>query len=178
MARRKILRMKKLGRTGLAVALASFAVSCMSQEEMSSIEGAVSRFHGQQAAKSDAEAYRETDDLFRDTTSLENFTRLNDAVRLAAVECQAPERNRNAWNVNQSTSGHFITVSYQRTCTSGPLTETFTFRMGGRTPKMVGYNISGMPLLPASQTAPATAPQNEPPPQGDDAKPQAVAQPA
>jgi hypothetical protein len=169
--------MKKLGRAGLAAALAFFAASCMSQEEFGAIEGAVSRFHDQQAAKSDAETYRESDAIFRNATSLENFTRLNEAVRRAAVECQTPARNPSGWNVNQSTSGHFITVSYQRTCTSGPLTETFTFRMGGQAPKLVGYNISGMPLFPATQQAPATPPPSEPPPQGDGAKPQTVAQP-
>jgi hypothetical protein len=49
--------------------------------------------------------------------------------------------------------------------------------MGGQAPKLVGYNISGMPLFPATQQAPATPPPSEPPPQGDGAKPQTVAQP-
>jgi hypothetical protein len=148
----------------------------MSQEELGAVEGAVAVFHQRQAGGQDADVYREAAQDFRGASSLSDFTRLNDAVRRAAAGCEPPQRNPSAWNVNRSTSGHFITVSYQRTCPSGPLAEQFTFRMDGGTPRLAGYHISGMALFPPAPAAPATPAAQESPPAPD--APAAPATPA
>jgi hypothetical protein len=140
----------------LALAAAGLAAACMSQADTSAVEAPAAEFPAQQAQGADAAIYEAASPTFRASARVEDLARLNAAVR--AVEgCSAPARNPNIWNNNMNTSGHFISVVYNRTCTGGDLTENFVFQVNGSDALLHGYNVSGMALFPAAP-APAAAP--------------------
>ena len=137
--------------------------ACMSQENLASIDTAASHFFEQQAAGQDAEIVADSSQGFRDSATVEDLARLNGAVR-ALRNCTAPARDPANWRSNQTTSGHFVTVVYDRECESGGLTETITFQIIGDRAILHGYNVAGMALFPAAAPTtetPPTAPTPE-----------------
>jgi hypothetical protein len=143
-----------------ALAAVGLAAACMSQADTSAVEAAAAEFHQLQAQGGDAAILEAASPGFRASARLEDLARLNAAVR-AVQGCSAPARNPNVWNNNMNTSGHFISVVYNRTCTGGDLTENFVFSVSGAEAKLHGYNVSGMALFPAA-AAPAEQPTSEP----------------
>ncbi len=129
---------------------------CMSQQDTASVEAAAARFHEMQSRGEDAAIFREAAPELRNVSAEENLSRLNSAVRSAAG-CSAPARNPAVLNNNMSTSGHFITVAYDRQCEHGPLTETFVFKIDGEQATLAGYNVGGMALFPPGQAEPPPA---------------------
>jgi hypothetical protein len=143
----------------LALGAAALVSACMSQTDLTAVEAAVVEFHEQQAQGNDAAILEAASPGFRASARLEDLARLNAAVR--GVEgCSAPVRNPNIWNNNVNTSGHYITVVYNRTCTGGDLTENFVFLVNGSDARLYGYNVSGMALFPAAPAAAAEPPAN------------------
>jgi outer membrane murein-binding lipoprotein Lpp len=140
-----------------ATTLSLLLAGCMSQTEVASIEAAAAQFHDLQAAGDDNGIYQAASPQFRAGARLEDITRLNNAVR-GVRGCNAPARDPAQFNNSLNTSGHFITVVYNRQCTDGPLTETFTFIVNGQTAKLFNYNVAGMALFPATPPAAAPAP--------------------
>lgn len=139
----------------LSIATAALVAACMSQADTSAVEGAVAQFHGLQSRGDDAAIYAAASPEFRQNASAENLARIDSAVRNVRG-CAAPTRDPNAWNSNINTSGHFVTVVYNRQCTDGPLAETFVFRLNGNQALLMGYNASGMALFPSAPASPAT----------------------
>lgn len=138
------------------IAAATFMLllaSCMSQADTAGVEAAAARFHDMQAAGDDNGIYQAAAPGFRQGARLEDVARLNSAVRNVRG-CGAPTRDQSTFNNTMNTSGHFITVVYNRTCTDGPLLETFVFILNGSTAQLYNYNVSGMALFPSAPTAP------------------------
>lgn len=161
---------------GLGVIACVLLSACMSQQDTASVEAAADRFHAHQAAGEDQAIYDEASSGFRDAARVEDLARLNAAVR-GAAGCGAPARNPNAWNNTINTSGHFITLVYDRQCDGGPLTETFVFIVQGEQALLQNYNVAGMalfptlaPAAPAPEAAPAeSTPEPAPADQADKA---------
>jgi hypothetical protein len=139
-----------------ALAAAGLAAACMSQADTSAVEAAAAEFHQRQAQGEDAAIFEAASPGFRASARVEDLTRLNAVVR-AVQGCNAPTRNPNIWNNNMNTSGHYISVVYNRTCAGGDLTENFVFVVNGNEALLYGYNVSGMALFPAAPT-PASEP--------------------
>jgi hypothetical protein len=142
----------------LLIAAGSLATACMSATDNAAIAGAVSEFHDRQARGDDAAIYQAATPDLRAAATLQDLTRLNGAVR-AIQGCSAVGPNPDGFNNSMNTSGHFITVTYNRQCTGGPLVETFVFRIAGAHALLQSYNASGMALLaPPAAAAQAPAP--------------------
>ena len=145
----------------------SLLTACMSATDNAAINGAVSEFHDRQARGDDAAIYQAATPDLRAAATLQDLTRLNGAVR-AIQGCSAVGANPDGFNNAMNTSGHFITVTYNRQCTGGPLVETFVFRIAGAHALLQSYNASGMALL-----APPTTAARAPDAAATDAKPAA-----
>jgi hypothetical protein len=141
----------------LLIAASSLLTACMSATDNAAISGAVSEFHERQARGDDAAIYQAATPDLRAAATLQDLTRLDAAVR-AIQGCTAVGANPDGFNNSMNTSGHFITVTYNRQCTGGPLVETFVFRIAGAHALLQSYNASGMALFPAAPAAAAQAP--------------------
>mgnify|MGYP001409373454 CR=1 FL=1 len=144
-----------------AAALALMTAACIAAPDMAAIEAEVARFHERQAASEDAAIYAAAAQGLRDAATLNDLQRLNSAVR--GAQCEPAQRDPNQWHNNMSTSGHFITVVYQRQCQGGGLTETFRFVVTPGGPQLLNYNAAGMALFPQAPAPAETAPENTPP---------------
>lgn len=144
-----------------AVALALLASACINSADMSAIEAQVAQFYERQTAGEDSAIYESAAPAFRGGATFADVQNLNNTVR--AMGCAEPARDPNAWHNNMSTNGHFITVTYNRTCTSGALTETFQFEITPTGPLLLNYHAAG----DAFTNAPPQAAQ----PQGTPGKP-------
>lgn len=150
-----------------AGAFALLATGCIAAPDMAAIEAEVARFYERQMAGDDNAIYSAANADFRRAATLDEVHRLNSAVR--GANCRDAVRDPSAWNNNISTeSGHLITVTYDRTCVSGPLRETFIFRIMPEGPQLLNYNAeSAAPSqagAPASQqAAPAAKPSTQTP---------------
>lgn len=139
----------------LSMAAGALASACMSPTDFSAVERAAAQFHDLQARGDDNAIYQAASPEFRASSRLEDLARIDNAVRTIRG-CQAPARDPNTWNNNINTSGHFITVVYNRQCADGPLAETFVFQVTGNQALLAGYNASGMALFPSAPPGPAT----------------------
>ena len=139
----------------LILSIVALASACMSPTDFAVVERAAAQFHDLQARGDDNAIYQAASPELRASSRLEDLTRIGNAVRNIRG-CQAPARDPNTWNNNIDTSGHFITVVYNRQCADGPLVETFVFRVTGQQALLAGYHASGMALFPASPPSPAT----------------------
>lgn len=139
----------------LSIATAALVAACMSQADTAAVEAAVAQFHALQSRGDDAAIYAAASAEFRQNASAEDLARIDTAVRNVR-SCAAPARDPNAWNSNVNTSGHFVTVVYNRQCADGPLTETFVFRVNNNEALLMGYNAAGMALFPPAPANPAT----------------------
>jgi hypothetical protein len=128
----------------------------MSQADTTAVEGAVAQFHELQARGDDAAIYAAAAPEFRQNASADALARINTAGR-NVKGCAAPARDPAGWNNSMNTRGHFITLTYNRQCADGPLTETFVFRVNGAHVDLFGYNAAGLALFPAAAPAQATA---------------------
>ena len=144
-----------------AAAVTLLLAACMSQADNSAVDAAVAQFHELQAAGDDNGIYQAAAPGFRRGARLEDLARLDNAVRNVRG-CEAATRDPSTFNNTMNTSGHFITVVYNRACADGPLVETFTFAMNGQTAQLYNYNVSGMALFPAAPPPVAPGPPVSP----------------
>lgn len=146
----------------LAAATAIALGACVSEADMSAVEQAASAFHRRQAAGEHQANYDAADQSFRAALPAADFARINEAIR-AAEGCSEPVRDPMNYRSSATTSGNFVMVVYNRTCTGGPLVEQFTFKIVGGAPKLSGYYVSGMALFPnvAGPPAPTQTPPAE-----------------
>lgn len=154
-----------MGTRFILVAAALLLAACVSQADMSAIEGAVSAFHEHQAAGDHQANYDDADPTFRDALTEQDFARIGEAIR-SAPGCNAPVRDPMNYRSSATTSGNFVMVVYNRTCSGGPLVEQFTFKIVGGAPKLTGYYVSGMALFPSATGQPPPTPV-QPPQNGD-----------
>lgn len=146
-------------KTLLSALLACGLGACMSEADIGRITSAVDTFHSRQAARQDEEIYRAAAPAFRSGATLADVRRFNDIVR--AANCSPSVGPSQNWNNAQTTSGHFITISYPRSCERGEIVETFRFMISGNDALLVSYNAQGMALFPPA--APPIEPQPEAP---------------
>jgi hypothetical protein len=138
-----------------ALALAVLASACINSADMSAIEAQVAQFYERQTAGEDSAIYEDAAPAFRGGATFADVQRLNTTIR--ALGCEQAVRDPNQWHNNMSTNGHFITVTYNRTCASGAITETFVFEVTPTGPQLLNYNANG----DAFSNAPPQASQPE-----------------
>ena len=51
------------------------------------------------------------------------------------------------WNDNFTGGGHFLAIAYEARYAKGPATEQFTYRLGGKSPVLVGYHVNAEALI-------------------------------
>ncbi|WP_395646539.1 hypothetical protein [Terricaulis sp.] len=160
-----------------AAVTAAALCACVSEADMSAIERAAASFHQHQAAGEHRANYDAADATFRAALPAADFERINEAIR-NAEGCSDPVRDPMNYRSSATTSGNFVMVVYNRTCTGGPLVEQFTFKIVGGVPRLSGYYVSGMALFPSATGQPAApptqsaapenkAPEEETPPPGN-----------
>jgi len=144
-----------------AGALALLAAGCIAAPDMAAVEAAAAQFYEQQANGDDLGIYQAAAGPFRNSATVNELHGLNSAVR--ALSCETPVRNTGQWHNNISDDGHFITVTYDRQCETGTLTETFIFSMESERAFLMNYNAAGTALQQAPGAPVNVAPGNTPP---------------
>ncbi|MES1200450.1 MAG: hypothetical protein ABUS57_03265 [Pseudomonadota bacterium] len=136
--------------------LAAMALTaCSAPVQMDKATTAVTEFYQKQAAGDDEGIYNDAAPELRNSASLAQWKRLDDAVRAAVARgCAAPPTSATTWNVYYGTGGSRITLVYNRSCADGDLSEQFVYLMQDDEAKLAGYHVSGMALFPSN--APAT----------------------
>jgi hypothetical protein len=133
------------------VASGCLLAACISEQDLAAVESAIAKFHKQQAAGHDVDIYRAASREFKGATTVAGLAQLNDAVRMAEG-CTPPTRDKLNYSSRVSTSGSFVTLSYVRTCTRGPIVEQFLMRLGEGGPELEGYHLGGEAILAPPQS--------------------------
>jgi len=103
-------------------------------------DGAVRHFHSQLDSEAYSDILRESDEAFQNSASSDEITKF-----LAGVHSKLGSSRgftRAGINVNATTNGTFIRVTYQSTFDQGKAAETFVWRRVGDGVKLVRYDIN------------------------------------
>jgi hypothetical protein len=103
-------------------------------------DGAVRHFHTELDSEAYSDILRESDEAFQNSASSDEITKF-----LAGVHSKLGSSRgftRAGINVNATTNGTFIRVSYQSTFDQGNAVETFVWRKVGDGVKLVRYDIN------------------------------------
>jgi hypothetical protein len=108
-------------------------------------DDAVRHFHSQLDSEAYGDILRESDEAFQNSGSGDETTKF-----LAGVHSKLGSSRgftRAGINVNASTNGTFIRVSYQSTFDQGNAVETFVWRKAGDGLKLVRYEVNSNAFL-------------------------------
>jgi hypothetical protein len=121
---------------------ATGACSLIKGRELS--ENAIARFHSQFNSAQYVDIYNQTDEGFKKGSPESEMTALLAAVRrkLGTVK----NTNRVKSNLNATTNGTMVVLSYETEFTEGKATEHFIYRVSGDEAKLYRYDISS-PIL-------------------------------
>lgn len=113
--------------------------------DVTSARKAVVHFHQQLDQEKYADMYAEAAPELREATKQRDFLALMSAVhrKLGVVQ----DATQTQFNVNWTTSGTRVHLNYQTKFAAGNATETFTWKIGGDHPSLVGYNINSNALI-------------------------------
>jgi hypothetical protein len=91
------------------------------------------------------EIYNRADPHFRQTTSIEEWRQLAEAVvrKLGTVK-SAEEVN---WHLNFTPAGTIVALEYETQYANGRAYEVFTWRFSGGDPSLLGYNVNSQALI-------------------------------
>lgn len=73
--------------------------------------------------------------------------RMIDFVHQRVGDCQ-PAAEPSRWLANRGTAGYFVTLTYERSCANGPLTEVYVIKLDDDPPTVWGFNLNSPALLP------------------------------
>ena len=122
-----------------------FTLACSQMMKGKEIaEPAVEKFHTQFNAKQFTEIYNEADPEFKTTVTEEELVTLLEAVhrKLGTVT----KANAAGWNVNATTAGTLVKLSYDVDFSEGKGTEEFVYRVNGDKAGLYNYHVNS-PLL-------------------------------
>ena len=137
----------KTGQTLKVLFIAALLVaisSCNFTKGKAQGESAVAQFHKQFNDGQFHDIYIQADEDFKKAADEASFVELLEAVRrkLGTVKQAKPL----VWNVNVTTSGTLVRLSYDVEFTEGQATEEFVFRVSGNKAMLYNYNVNS-PLL-------------------------------
>ncbi len=107
-------------------------------------EGAAVQFHNQFNRERYREIYRQTNDIFKNSVSEDDF-----AVRLKIVRLRigaVKQSNLSSWQVKDTPAGKIISLQFKTEFTEEDAVEDFVFAVSGDKAVLQGYKISS-PLL-------------------------------
>ena len=118
--------------------------SCSLMKSREPAEAAVANFHIQYNDGQFREIYSQADNEFKKSASEEQLLQLLETARrkLGMVK----QSTQTKWNVNATTSGTLITLTYDVEFSEGKGTEQFVWRMNEDRALLYNYNVNS-PLL-------------------------------
>ncbi|HXG83690.1 MAG TPA: DUF3887 domain-containing protein [Pyrinomonadaceae bacterium] len=126
------------------VALISLIASCSLMKSTKPSEIAVEKFHSQYNQKQFSEIYNQADEKFKNSATEEQFLALFENLykKLGTVK----QSSQVQWNVNATTSGTFVTLTYDVEFSEGKGMEQFVYLTNGDKSALYNYNVNS-PLL-------------------------------
>jgi hypothetical protein len=108
-------------------------------------EPAVAKFHQQFNDKQFTEIYAQSGSKLKDVTTEQELLELFDAIhrKLGTVK----DAKATSWNVNSTTGGTFVNVTYDTEFTDGKGAEQFVFELDGDKAILVSYHINSKELI-------------------------------
>ena len=130
----------------LFVASLTLIASCSLMKSTKPSEIAVEKFHSQYNQKQFSEIYSQADEKFKGSATEEQFLTLFENLykKLGTVN----QANKVQWNVNATTSGTFVTLTYDTEFSEGKGIEQFVFLTNGDEVALYNYNVNSPLLLP------------------------------
>lgn len=127
------------------LALLVFLGSCQAANAKPAAEAQIMPFHDRYNARQFAVIYDSTDATFQQTTSRDDFLKIGEGLhrKLGRVTGTTPA----GYQVNVSTGGTQVTLTYRTTFEKGEGVETFHYRVRGKRASLAGYNINSPALL-------------------------------
>jgi hypothetical protein len=108
-------------------------------------ERAVNVFHLQLDSERYSETYAQADEDFRKASSQEEFEKLSRAIHQKLGKVQSA--NQVGYIVNASSSGTYVTLTYDSTFANGKATEQFVWRLKGDQAALYKYSINSADLI-------------------------------
>jgi hypothetical protein len=126
-------------------AIFSVFAGCSVSEDTKQAEAAVQNFHDLLDSGQSGAIYESTGEELKKVSSQQEFVALLDAVHRKLGQTKTSVRN--GWNVTHSTSGKFVTLTYQTVYAEGQASEQFVYRMDADRPILVGYHVNSNALI-------------------------------
>ena len=131
--------------TCAALAFGLALAACSSPADIRSAQAAVGQFHQALNAGGFDAIYDQSAPAMKAATPRDKFVKFLAAVhrKLGVAGATADQ----GFNVNYSTSGQFVTLTYATTYANGPAQESFVFRLDHGAASLVGYHINSDALI-------------------------------
>lgn len=136
----------KLNLAIACIALAFAALGCGAMmKRKDAAEPAVAKFHQQLNDKQFAQIYAESGEKMKAVSTEQEMVEIFEAIhrKLGNVK----NTTAGSFNVSSTTSGTFITITYETEFTEGKGSEQFVFELDGDKAILVGYHINSKELL-------------------------------
>jgi len=134
-----------MNRSLAALAIALFLAACTASENIEGAEAAVATFHSLLDEERFEAIWSQGTTEFQKAVTRQEFVEFLSAVhrKLGKVESAA----REGWNVNYTTSGTVVTLSYKTKFNAGEAMEQFIYRNDGKLSQLLRYDISSRLLV-------------------------------
>jgi hypothetical protein len=121
------------------LSLLALLCACSSSADLKQAEQAIERFHQQLDAGQSADIYEAASDDLKKVALYDDFVTFLDAVHRRFGNTKSSSRK--GWNVNDTSSGAFITLSYETTFAEGKASEQFVYRLSTTDALLAGYHV-------------------------------------
>lgn len=118
---------------------------CSASANIDAAKAGVQQFHDLLNAGQLQAVYDQSDQVLKTAATPDRLIGILSAVhRKLGAAGQSTLEN---WNVNYTTSGQFVTLTYKTTFASGPGDENFVYKIDGNVAKLAGYHINADALI-------------------------------
>ena len=118
---------------------------CSPSADTGAAENAISSFHSDLNAGNFDKIYDGASSELKAAATKEKFSQILNAVHSKLGTFKSGKST--GWNDNVTTSGHFVTISYEATYEKGAAAEDFVYRVIGDRAALVGYHVNSDALL-------------------------------
>jgi len=125
--------------------LAATVTSCSASKNLDAVESEVTRFHQELTAGKFDQIYTAAADDLKKVTGQQEFVKLLRAVNSKLGPTRVVKRT--GWNVNVTTSGSFVALTFDTQFEKGRGTEQFVYRITGGKALLAGYHIMSNDLI-------------------------------
>jgi len=124
---------------------AVFLAGCTASENIDGVEKEVARFHALLDEERFEAIWHQGTTEFQKAVTREEFVEFLSAVHRKLGTVQSAKRQ--GWNVNYTTAGTLVTLSYATAFREGEAAEQFTYRNDGQVSQLLRYDISSKALI-------------------------------